>query len=101
MKPGKNDRRHSILITGAELDELKRHTWAMAEAFGLNRRIEEYNGSRPITLYRWDIECLLDVMDVQLRDEEDYPDKESEEYMALKSLYDRIRKEYEDAYGAL
>ena len=27
----------------AELEELKKHTWSMAEAFGLDQRIERYN----------------------------------------------------------
>jgi hypothetical protein len=29
-----------LLISGAELQELKKHTWTMAEAFGLDRKIE-------------------------------------------------------------
>ena len=32
VKPGKRDRKHSILITGPELDELKRHTLWMDES---------------------------------------------------------------------
>ena len=51
MKPGRRDIRHKVLITGDELRELKRHTGSMAEAFGLDRKIEVYKGSRPITLY--------------------------------------------------
>jgi hypothetical protein len=54
MKPLPGDHRHRLLITGDELRELKRHTGAMAEAFGLDRKINNYKGSRPITLYRWD-----------------------------------------------
>src|SRR5215470_8257699 len=73
MKPGSRDHRHRLLIGGDELRELKRHTGAMAEAFGLDRRIENYKGSRPITLYRWDLDCLMDVIDLALRDERDYP----------------------------
>ena len=53
MKPLPGDHRHRLLITGDELRELKRHTGAMAEAFGLDRKIENYKGTRPITLYRW------------------------------------------------
>ena len=37
-KPGKNDRKHEVLITGAELRELKRLD--MLESLGLDRRIE-------------------------------------------------------------
>ena len=57
MKPGPRDHRHKLLICGDELRELKRHTYAMAEAFGLDAKIERYKGTRPITLYRWDLEC--------------------------------------------
>ena len=49
MKPVSRDHRHRLLISGDELRELKRHTGAMAEAFGLDRKIENYKGSRPIT----------------------------------------------------
>ena len=62
MKPGPKDTPYRVLITGRELEELKKHTWQMAEAFGLDRRIEMYQGKRPITLYAWDLDCLVDVM---------------------------------------
>ena len=68
MKPCSGDIRHKVLITGDELRELKRHTGSMAEAFGLDRKIEAYQGTRPITLYRWDLECLMDVIDCELGD---------------------------------
>ena len=66
MKPGRRDIRHKMLITGDELRELKRHADSMVEAFGLDRKIESYKGTRPITLYRWDLECLMDVIDYEL-----------------------------------
>ena len=72
MKPGPRDIRHELLITGDELRELKRHTYAMAEAFGLDRKIESYKGTRPITLYRWDLECLMDVIETCLADASEY-----------------------------
>jgi hypothetical protein len=49
-----------MLIDGEELAQLKRHTWLMAEAFGLDSRIERYQGKRPIGFYRWDMDCLID-----------------------------------------
>ena len=49
MKPGPNDVKLAILITGDELHELKRFTTDMVEAFGLDRRIEEYSGKRSMT----------------------------------------------------
>jgi hypothetical protein len=54
MRPGKYDRKHQLLITGAELRELKESD--LAESFGLDLRIERYEGKRPLGLYRWDLE---------------------------------------------
>ncbi|WP_289022482.1 hypothetical protein [Desulfobacter postgatei] len=56
MKPGSKDKKIKISISGKELSELQRHTWLMVEAFGLDRRIENYQGKRPIGLYRWDLD---------------------------------------------
>src|ERR1022692_2459613 len=72
MKPLPGDYRHKLLISGDELEELKKHTYSMVEAFGLDRKIEKYMGTRPITLYRWDLECLMNVIDLALKDERDY-----------------------------
>jgi len=91
MKPGPNDAKLTILITKDELHELKRFTIDMAEAFGLDRRIEAYSGKRPIGFYRWDLDCLLTVMDLDLRA---YPDKKSSSYAAFKRLRDRLQEEY-------
>jgi hypothetical protein len=99
MKPGRGDIRHQLLITGDELRELQRHTYAMAEAFGLDRKIEAYKGARPLTLYRWDLDCLMDVIAFELEDAKQYPDKNAPEYQALKRLGDRLREEYDRHYG--
>lgn len=99
MKPGRGDHRHKLLISGDELRELKRHSGSMAEAFGLDRKIENYQGTRPITLYRWDLDCLLDVIDRALMDERDYPDKFAPEYRALARLGERLHQEYASVYG--
>ena len=48
MRPGSKDKRYYILITGQELIELKKYTYLMAEAYGLDRKIENYKGTRPI-----------------------------------------------------
>ena len=95
MKPGSKDRKIKILIPGEELWELQRHTSSMAEAFGLDRRIENYQGKRPIGFYRWDLDCLIDVIDIVLGDARYYPDKSSKEYKALKNLQDRLKNEYQ------
>src|SRR5438874_10763282 len=99
MKPGSRDIRHKLLITGDELTELKRHAYSMAEAFGLDRKIEDYKGTRPLTLYRWDLDCLMDVIESELRDAKQYPDKNAPGYLALKRLEDRLREEYDRHYG--
>lgn len=99
MKPGSRDHRHKLLIQGPQLQELKRHTGAMCEAFGLDRKIEEYKGKRPITLYRWDLDCLIDVIALALNDPREYADHSSPEYAALQSLGDRLREEYQSVYA--
>ena len=99
MKPCSGDIRHKILITGDELRELKRHAYSMVEAFGLDRKIESYKGTRPLTLYRWDLECLMDVIEYKFLDNRQYPDKNAPEYQALKRLGERLRTEYDRHYG--
>ena len=94
MRPGPNDVKLTILITGDELHELKRFTIDMAEAFGLDRRIEAYSGKRPIGFCRSDLDCLLTVMDLALKDLRAYPDKKSSSYAAFKRLRDRLQEEY-------
>ena len=90
MKPGPKDTPYRVLITGRELEELKKHTWLMAEAFGLDRRIEMYQGKRPITLYAWDLDCLIDVMADALAVSPEYPDRSGPGYEALQRLHDRL-----------
>lgn len=99
MKPGPNTPRHKLLITGNELQELKRHVGSMAEAFGLDRKIAKYTGTRPITLFRWDLECLMDVISLALGNKDEYPDQSAPEYRALATLGGRLRREYDTAYA--
>jgi hypothetical protein len=99
MKPGPKDKKVTMLITGEELDELKRFTDDMIEAFGLDRRIEKYEGKKPMNFYRWDFDCLLAVTELALKDDNEYPDKFSSGYMALERLHDRLLDEYDRAYG--
>lgn len=93
MKPGPKNKKLNILITGRELEELQRHTHHMAEAFGLDRRIENYKGKRPIGLYSWDFDCLLAVVEDVLNDPKEYPDKNDPGYNALKDLFERLKEE--------
>lgn len=101
MRPRPGDKKYRILITGRELEELKRFTWSMAEAFGLNRRIEKYKGTRPIGLYRWDLDCLDGVTSLALDDQEEYPDKAGPGYEAMKRLHGRIKRLRAKAYAKL
>ena len=78
VRPGSGDRKISLLITGDELDELKNWTWAMGEAFGLDRKF---------------------VMDTALKDGKEYPDKSAPGYQALLKLNERLVDEYRKAYG--
>ena len=96
MKPGARDIKLSILISGEELSELQRHSWQMVEAFGLDRRIENYKGKRPIGLYSWDFDCLLAVIENVIDDPKEYPDKNYSGYIALRKLYDRLKVEYQN-----
>ena len=99
MKPGPKDKKVAMLIAGEELDELKRFTADMSEAFGLDRRIESYQGKKPMAFYRWDFDCLLAVTELALKDDTEYPDKSSAAYIALQRLRDRLMEEYGKAYG--
>jgi hypothetical protein len=71
----------------------------MAEAFGLDRKIERYAGTRPLTLYRWDLDCLIAVIESALRDKREYPDESSPGFGALAKLGERLRREYKRVYA--
>ncbi len=99
MKPGKNDIPIKRKISGRQLKELQKYTWQMCEAFGLDRKIEKYKGTRPISFYSWDLDCMLDVLDMALDDENEYPDKNDEGYIKLHELYVDLKKVYKETYG--
>jgi hypothetical protein len=96
VKPGRYDRKHQLLIQGAELRELKELD--LPESFGLDRRIERYQGKRPLGLYRWDLDYLLDALSLVLDHPDDYYSPPCNK-LAVKRLLDRLRAEYESAYG--
>ena len=98
MKPGKYDRKHPFLIAGAERRALKRHTEDLPQSFGLDNRLRRYQGTRPIALYRWDLEYLLDVLSMALDDRNQYPSPQSKAYLALKAVHDRFKQEYDSSY---
>ncbi len=98
MKPGKNDIPIKRKIFGKQLEELQKHTWQMCEAFGLDRRVENYKGIKPISFYRWDLDCILDLLDMALDDEKEYPDKKDEGYIKLDELNMDLKKAYKETY---
>ncbi len=63
MKPGKNDKKVELLFTPEELDFLQDNAWNMAESFGLDTRILNLKGKRPVGFYSWDLDYLHDVTD--------------------------------------
>ena len=87
-----------MLISDDELIELQRHTYLMAEAFGLDSRIERYKGKRPIGLWRWDMDCLIDVVSIALDNRTEYPSRESSAWLALRNLHARLKEEYDKAF---
>jgi hypothetical protein len=98
LKPSKTDRPVRVKISGLQLSELQEHTGAMCEAFGLDRKIERYMGTRPITLYQWDLECLFAVLEEALKDEKQYSDHGAPEYVALNDLYANLEQLYQQTY---
>lgn len=96
MKAGRHDRKHHVLITGAELRELQRLD--MPESFGLDRRIERYQGTRPIGLYRWDLECLLAATALAASGRD--PVASPKGRVTLQTLHDRLQGLYQAAYGS-
>jgi hypothetical protein len=99
MKPGKRDIPIKIKISGRRLVELQKHTWKMMEAYGLDTKIDNYKGVRPISFYRWDLDCILDVLSMTLDDEKEYPDKKDEGYLKLHELYVALKKAHKETYG--
>lgn len=99
MKPGKNDVPVKVKISGLQLDEFQKHSPHMIEAFGLDTRVDNYKGKRSISFYSWDLDCILDVLEMVLNDEEEYPNKKDEGYLKLQELYIHLKSEYQTAYG--
>ena len=99
IKPGRNDKKYFILISGDELDELQEHAWDFTECYGLNRRIYNYKGKRPMGLYRWDIEAMKEVISIVMQDPKSYPDQNSPEFQAISRLYARVHELYREAFN--
>jgi hypothetical protein len=98
LKPKKGDIQIHIRISGIQLSELQKYTGDMCEAYGLDAKIERYKGTRPISLYRWDLECILDVLDMALADRTNYPNQDSSNYLELNALCAGLKQEYKKTY---
>ena len=98
VKPRKNDIAIKFKIAGRQLDELQKHTWQMSEAFGLDTRVGNYKGIRHISFYQWDLDCLIDVLDMTLNNEKEYPDNQDEGYIALHELFVNFSQAYKETY---
>ena len=71
----------------------------MIEAYGLDTKIDNYKGVKPISFYSWDLDCILDVLPMALDNEKEYPDKKNEGYLQLYELYMDLEKAYKQTYG--
>ena len=81
-----------------QLKELQKYTGDMCEAYGLDNKIERYKGTRPISFYRWDLDCILDVLDMALADKANYPNQDCPSYLALSALRADLKQEYKKTY---
>jgi hypothetical protein len=79
-----------------QLRELQRLD--MPESLGLDRRIERYQGTRPIGLYRWDLDCLLATLSLVVEGRDPFVSRKGR--VTLKALHDRLQVVYAAAYGA-
>jgi hypothetical protein len=101
MRPGSRDVPVRVKFVGAELRELKKLAWAMAESFGLDSRVAAYLGKRPIQLYRWDLDCIEMAVDDAVKEAEAARRGKPSRLSALKRLQARIHALREKAYEAL
>jgi hypothetical protein len=98
MRAGPNDKKILVLFSEDELDELQNISWAMSECFGLDRRIENYKGKRPIGLYRWDLEGILGAVEYVLKARQESSDPTAFGRAILTQLSRRLKTEYQTAF---
>ncbi|WP_394794351.1 hypothetical protein [Armatimonas sp.] len=97
IKPGSKDKKVSILITGDELTALQNQD--MPESFGLEDRIQNYKGIRPIGLYRWDLEFLIETIEFALESKNPHTLAAEGDRDALLSLRPRLQEIYDTHYS--
>jgi hypothetical protein len=85
MKAGPRDIKVFVTFTEAEFDLLQDNTHQMAESFGLDERIANLSGKRPIGFYSWDLDCLDAVCS-------DLHTEESVDKAVAYSLYEKIKQ---------
>jgi hypothetical protein len=110
MKSKDDPNRCSIVVTGDDLVELKRHAHEIPERPGLERRIQKYNGNKPLVISRDELDWLVAVLDAVLHDPKGYPcvqydpfavvyvQTTDERCVTCQRLYDRLNGESERLY---
>ena len=94
-----------IVVEGSELVELQRHAHQIPECPGLDRRIQRYDGNKPLVMSLDEFDWLVAVLDAVLHDPKGYPCVEyqpwtleyvpptDERSVACRRLYDRLELE--------
>ena len=107
MSRRQKEQQHKILISGAELVELKRHAHQIPECPGLDKRIQKYEGNIPFALTLHELGWLVAVLDAVNNDHNGYPaiehdpwklryvPKSDKRWAICKQLYDRLNAEEE------
>ncbi|EIJ35366.1 hypothetical protein [Thiothrix nivea] len=98
MKPGKRDVKVNVLIQGDELDALQDISGYFTECFGLDDRIYNYKGVRPLGLYSWDFDCLIAGIEDALESTSPYLKLSPTAVRALSDLLIRIKALDAEAY---
>ena len=98
MKPGKKDIKTNLLIQGDELDAIQDICYVFTECFGLDTRIANYKGKRPLGLYQWDYECLIAGLDYIVNTEKGRDGKSQACLELLEKLLAQINVAYKNAY---
>ena len=99
------DKTCRIVVEGSELVELKRHAHQIPECPGLDRRIQRYDGNKPLVMSLDELDWLVAVLDAVLHNAEGYPCVEhqpwkleyvphtDERCVVCRRFYDRLEQE--------
>jgi hypothetical protein len=98
MKAGKGDIKTNLLIQGEELAALQDISYCFTECFGLDARIDNYKGIRPLGLYSWDFECLIAGIESIFMDERTKNALSPDTAKTLTDLLSRIQTLYAAVY---